>query len=275
MIVVSAFDGISVARHALDTLGIVPEYYLAYEVDKYVEVISENNYPDIHRMGSVLEFNKLDMPGKVDLLVGGSPCQGFSLQGLQKGLEDDRSKLVNQYIKMCSELKPKYFLLENVVMKQEIQNYISEALGVPPVMINSRSFLPQSRKRLYWTNIPLREVQQVEYDVRDWCPEGYMPGTSRKGSPRKVVATDVFGCITATYYKGIRADGRPLLQKGLGAYDEIKHLITKLPPELCERLQGLPEGYTLGVSNTQRYKALGNAFTSPVIQHILTHLKEA
>lgn len=269
MLIVSAFDGISVLRHALSSLNIEPEYYLSYEVDRYAIQVSQSRWNDVIEMGDVASFNVLDMPCKTDLLVGGSPCQGFSLQGLQKGLEDDRSKLIHYFFKMKKQLNPKYFLLENVYMKQETQDFISKQLGVSPILIDSRSFVPQSRKRLYWTNIPVAKVTQVDYNVLDLCPEGTKPGTCRKGNPRIVVETDIFKCLTASYYKGIRADGRPLLAKKFGEFDKIRDSVDKLPVELCEALQGLPKGYTEGISNTQRYKALGNSFTSDVIQHIL------
>jgi len=269
LLVVSLFDGIAVARHALHALKIVPDYYLGYEIDKYAAYIAEKNWPDHIPMGNVLDFDIKDLPKKVELLIAGSPCQGFSLQGLQLGLEDERSKLVTKFFDIKEQTDPKYFLLENVNMKKETQDYISERLGVQPIIINTSMFLPQSRKRLYWTNIPVPEVTQVEYDVLDFCPAGYVPGTTRKGIPRKVVTTDIFGCLTATYYKGIRADGRPLLCRNTGEFDLIRDDIEMLPPELCEAIQGLPKGYTEGISNTQRYKSLGNAFSSAVIQHIL------
>jgi site-specific DNA-cytosine methylase len=272
MNVLSLFDGISVAKLALDNLGIENEY-VAAEIDKYPTYISEKHYPDLFRYENVREIEAEDFDEPIDLLVGGSPCQGFSLQGLQMGLEDPRSGLVSEYIRLKNELKPKFFLLENVKMKAECRDFISEQLGVQPYEINSLEFVPQSRQRLYWTNIPLGVYIARNYDIEDYVPDGYCPGTARKGPPRHVVFTDHFGCLTASYYKGVRADGRPLLTKAEGIYDDILDQFRKLTPEECEALQGLPEGYTTGVSNTQRYKALGNAFTLPVIQYIFEGLK--
>lgn len=273
MNVLSLFDGISVAKLALDELGIEYETYTACEIDKYPIAISERNHPDIIRMEDVRDLQGSDVPWEIDLLVGGSPCQGFSLQGLQKGLEDDRSGLVSEFIRLKDELKPKYFLLENVKMKQECEDFISEALGCKPRKINSLHFVNQSRMRLYWTNIPVAELpEQPAWDFR--TPEGNRSGTSRKGPPRRIVFTPHFGCLTASYYKGIRADGRPLITSVEGEFDEIKEFARKLTPQECEvMLQGVPAGYTEGVSNTQRYKALGNAFTLPVIKHIFRSLK--
>lgn len=271
MNVLSLFDGISVAKQALVDLGI-EHTYISAEIDKYAIAISEKNHPDIFRLEDVCDIESRDFDEDIDLLVGGSPCQGFSLQGLQKGLEDDRSGLVAEYIRLKNELNPKYFLLENVKMKQECEDFISKAMGVKPYKINSLNFVNQSRLRLYWTNIPIGELpEQPPWAFR--TPEGYVSGTARKGPPRKVIFTPHFGCLTASYYKGVRADGRPLITKAEGEYDEILDQFRKLTPEECEvMLQGLPHGYTSGVSNTQRYKSLGNAFTLPVIKHIFKGL---
>jgi DNA (cytosine-5)-methyltransferase 3A len=269
--VLSLFDGISVAKEALTQLHI-PNTYYASEIDKYAIKISETQHSDIIHIGDVCNISAADFDGicDFDLLIGGSPCQGFSLQGIQKGLEDDRSKLVTEYIRLKNELSPKYFLLENVKMKKECQDFISESLGVQPISINSLDFVPQSRERLYWTNIPFTKGS-VQWNL-DWLTEGF-PGKTKKGPPREVVITDYFGCLTATYYKGVRADGRPLITKTEGLFDEIRDSVRMLTPEECELIQGLKLGYTAGVSNTQRYKALGNAFTLPVICHILQQLK--
>lgn len=273
MNVLSLFDGISVARQALENLGVTPENYIAIEIDKFPRTVSENNFPDIIHLDNVEDFRVEDLGGmQIDLLIGGSPCQGFSLQGLQKGLEDPRSALVQHYIRILREVKPKYFLLENVRMGKDVRDYISNEVQAQASEINSKLFVPQSRNRLYWTNIPFEQPEQQPYDVQDYCRPGYLPGYTKKGPPRHVVFTEIFGCLTATYYKGIRADGRPLLALEEGNFDGIRDKIEQLTPEECEALQGLPLGYTAGISNTQRYKALGNAFTCPVIEHILKNL---
>lgn len=276
--VLSLFDGISVAKQALVELDI-PHEYITSEIDKYAISISENNFSSMYRLGEVEEITKEDFDGlfDIDLLIGGSPCQGFSLQGLQQGLKDPRSSLVTHYIRLKNELKPKYFLLENVRMKKECKDFISEALGVQPIEINSIEYTGQSRNRLYWTNIPIVPIEPVKKE--NFCiyasiGERERPGTTRKGPPRRIVFTDRFGCLTASYYKGIRADGRPLLTEKEGIFDEVKESARMLTPEECEDLQGLPRGYTSGVSNTQRYKALGNSFTLPVIKHILLGIKD-
>lgn len=266
--VLSLFDGISVARQAFADLKVEVDYYSS-EIDPYCIRISENNWPDIYNCGDVRNISSRDFPFKIDILIGGSPCQGFSLQGLQKGLEDPRSALVTDFIRLKNELSPRYFILENTRMNKECKKFISEALGVLPIEINSLQFVPQSRNRLYWTNLPA-DIPNTKITWNLEFEDGYRPGVTRKGPPRVVKFTDYFGCLTASYYKGIRADGRPLLTKVEGEFDQVKDQIRMLTPEECERLQGLPIGYTEGVSNTQRYKALGNAFTLPVIKHLLS-----
>lgn len=271
MNVLSLFDGISVAKQALNELGI-ENTYISAEIDKYAIYVSEKNHEDILRLDDVRDIEARDFDEPIDLLVGGSPCQGFSLQGLQKGLEDERSGLVSEYIRLKNELEPTYFLLENTRMKQECKDFISESLNVQPIEINSIHFTGQSRNRLYWTNIPVGDIEPSHYVYNyDWS-DGYRPGTTRKGPPRRIVFTEHFGCLTASYYKGIRADGRPLLTRVEGVFDEVKEHARMLTPEECEILQGLPIGYTSGISNTQRYKSLGNAFTLPVIKHIFEGL---
>jgi DNA (cytosine-5)-methyltransferase 3A len=273
MNVLSLFDGISCTRQALKNMGINVDTYISAEIDKFACVVADKRFPDNINLGDVTSISGADFTGicKFDLLVAGSPCQGFSLQGLQLGLEDHRSGLIAHFFRILEEVKPKYFLLENVYMKQEIQDYISGKLGVQPIEINSKLLVPQSRRRLYWTNIPVEQPEQAEY-VKILTTEG-RSGTTRKGPPRHVVFTEIFGCLTATYYKGIRADGRPLVTDREGEFDDIREHLRMLTPIECERLQGLPDNYTEGISNTQRYKALGNGFTVPVIEHILSGMK--
>ena len=153
MRVLSLFDGISCGYLALERVGINVSKYYACEIDKYAEAISKKNHPNIERLGDVtlIDFTTLK---DIDLVIGGSPCQGFSVAGKRLNFEDPRSKLFFEFVRALEETKPKYFLLENVVMKKEIQDIISDILGVQPIKINSSLLSAQSRKRLYWTNIP-------------------------------------------------------------------------------------------------------------------------
>ena len=155
--VLSLFDGISCGMVALEHVGIKVDEYYASEIDKHAIKVSEKNYPNIKRIGDVTKVKGEDLP-KIDLLIGGSPCQGFSFAGRQLNFEDERSKLFFEYVRLLKETKPKYFLLENVKMKKEYQDVISKYLGVEPIEINSALVSAQNRKRLYWTNIP--DIQQ-------------------------------------------------------------------------------------------------------------------
>ena len=153
MKVLSLFDGMSCARIALDRAAIPVTSYKASELDKYAIKVSHANYPDIEQLGDVCDVKAKDV-GKIDLLIGGSPCQDLSFAGKGKGLkEGTRSSLFFEFVRLKNELNPKYFILENVRMKQENQDIISEYLGVKPKQFNSSLVSAQNRNRLFWTNI--------------------------------------------------------------------------------------------------------------------------
>jgi DNA (cytosine-5)-methyltransferase 3A len=153
MNVLSLFDGMSCGQIALNRAGIPYKKYYASEIDKHAIKVTQHNYPDTIQLGSVIDIKGTDLP-KIDLLIGGSPCQGFSFAGKQLNFDDPRSKLFFEFVRLLKECKPKYFLLENVKMKKEYQDVITEHLGVEPIEINSNLLSAQNRKRLYWTNIP-------------------------------------------------------------------------------------------------------------------------
>lgn len=276
--VVSLFDGISCLQIALNRMGIPYENYYASEIDQPCITITQKNYPNTIQVGDICDLKKSDFPSDIDLLVGGSPCQGFSLMGNQLNFDDSRSKLFFEYVRLWKELKPKYFILENVRMRKDIQDAVSDILGVQPIEINSALFSGQNRRRLYWTNIPnvakklTQESGQLPLITGKslLTDQTYEIATVRKGNPRQVVkpATDKLPCLTASYYKGINADGRPGKAKSFGDYEIGK--IEMLSPVECERMQTVPEGYTEGVPKTHRYKALGNGFTVDVIAFILS-----
>lgn len=153
MKVLSLFDGMSCGMIALDRAGINVSEYYASEIDKYAIKVSDANYPDIVRLGDVQTINYQMLP-KIDLLIGGSPCQGFSLAGKGLNFSDPRSALFFEFVHALRETKPKYFMLENVSMKKEFQKAISKLLRCKPIKINSALVSAQNRARLYWTNIP-------------------------------------------------------------------------------------------------------------------------
>ena len=167
MNVLSLFDGMSCGRIALDRLGIPVDKYYASEIDKYAIQVSEANYPDIIRLGDVCDVKAEDL-APIDLLIAGSPCQGFSFAGKQLAFDDPRSALFFEFVRLLKECKPKYFLLENVRMKKEFLDIISEQVGCEPIFINSALVSAQNRQRYYWTNIPgIEQPEQRGIVLRD------------------------------------------------------------------------------------------------------------
>ncbi len=275
--VLSLFDGMSCGQLALDTLGIKVNNYFASEIDSYAMQIAKKNYPNTKHIGSVLDVRGSDLP-RIDLLIGGSPCQSFSNAGDGSGM-DGKSKLFWEFVRVLKETKPTYFLLENVKMKKEWEKIITDTLGVEPIAINSRLLTAQNRPRLYWTNIPnviqpidrgivLKDILQDEVEEKFYLSDKAIDYMSRlrNGKPRWEYHTNPLdgksACLTANMYKGV-------------PYGVIKELKRRLTPVECERLQTVPDNYTEGVSNTQRYKMLGNGWTIDVIAHILNEMRHA
>jgi len=168
--VLSLFDGMSCGQIALNKLGIKYSNYYACEIDKHAMAVTADNYPATKQLGSVTELEAKDIP-QIDLLIGGSPCQAFSMAGKRLNFDDPRGKLFFEYVRILKEVKPEYFLMENVRMKQEHEDVITEYLGVKPIAINSSLVSAQNRDRLYWTNIPNidppEDKKVVWTDVRD------------------------------------------------------------------------------------------------------------
>lgn len=309
MKVLSLFDGISCARVALDRAGIKVDTYYASEIDKYAIQVSQKNYPGIVRIGDVTTVSKYVTLGitrdvdyvlnDIDLLIGGSPCQDLSIaKKNRKGLDGERSGLFWEYVRILKEVKPKYFILENVAsMPKEAKEIISEALGVQPIMINAALVSAQNRKRLFWTNIPgvvqptdreiyLQDilesgenaVQKNSWKYKEGKPrfyEGKCPTLSANmgtaGGHVPYAVPDKSYCIDANYHKGANWEQYTKKKRRQLVIDDGD--LRKLTPIECERLQGLPDNYTEGVSNTQRYKCLGNAFNVDVVAHILSFIK--
>ena len=272
----SLFDGMSCGRIALDQLGIPVTKYYASEIDKWAMKVSAANYPDIIQLGDVRDVNPGDLP-TIDLLIGGSPCQGFSFAGHQLNFDDHRSKLFFEYVRLLKALKPKYFMLENVRMKKESMDVITNMLGVEPIAINSNLVSAQNRYRLYWTNIPIHgQPKDRGIVLKDIIESGF-------------VDRDKSHCIDAHYYKGGRMNAlRSYLEKNkrqlvfskeglcrVGDADIDAVTWRKLTPLECERLQTVPDNYTNHVSNTQRYRMLGNGWTIEVIKHIFQGMQES
>jgi len=180
MNVLSLFDGMSCGQIALNRLGIKVNNYFASEIDKYAIQVTKANFPNTKHLGSVVDVNAADLP-KIDLLIGGSPCQSFSFAGKRKGMStkcdqeiltlehylqlknegfefEGQSYLFWEYMRLLKECNPKYFLLENVMMGQKWQRILSQTIGIDPLLLNSSLLSAQNRKRLYWTNIGTNTV---------------------------------------------------------------------------------------------------------------------
>jgi len=271
MNVLSLFDGMSCGQIALNRAGIKYENYFACEIDKYAMQVTKKNYPNTKQLGDVTQIVGDDFP-KINLLIGGSPCQSLSKAGKGKGF-DGESGLFWEYVRILKEVKPTYFLLENVIMKKEWEQIITDALGVNPIEITSAKFVPQSRRRLYWTNIPgVEQPNQVVYNVNDFFDGDGLPSICNV--KRLFKRKNIFNTLTATYWKGIRGC-RPSVSTKEGFYDDDRSVHRMLTPNECEGLQTVPIDYTDCVSKTQRYKMLGNGWTVDVIAHIFKGLKKS
>ena len=286
MNVLSLFDGMSCGQIALNKLGIEYDSYYASEIDKYAIQVAQMNYPNTIHIGDVTKI-KGDYFGdeKIDLLIGGSPCQGFSISGNKLNFEDERSKLFFEFVRLLKETNPKYFMLENVgSMSNDVRNSISELLGVEPLHINSKLLSAQHRNRYYWTNISQTEIIGNDVKFSDILEEGvdkkyYYSETvlnrlnlenikraGKAGYKCKGVEVEKCAPIVARHYKGMQSQHYPVIKEVDG--------FRKLTPIECERLQTVPDNYTSGVSDTQRFKMIGNGWTVDVISHILKKIKQ-
>lgn len=287
MNVLSLFDGMSCGQIALNRIGIKPSKYYASELDKYAIKVTQANYPDTVQLGDVTKWCEWDIDwSSIDLLIGGSPCQGFSFAGKQLAFDDPRSKLFFVYVDILSHIRsvnPNVkFLLENVKMKREYLDIISEHLGVEPVFINSALVSAQNRQRYYWANWEFGQPEDKDIFFGDilekYTEESLRPcrifDEDAKSICRRVAtANDING---HDYNKRVYSPkGKsPTLAAASGGNLEPKVLISdgfyrKITITETERLQTLPDGYTRFVSNTQRKRMIGNGWTVDVIAHIL------
>lgn len=349
MNVLSLFDGLGGGRIALDRAGIKVDNYFASEIDKYAITVAKHNYPDIIHLGDVRDWRNWDLP-KIDLLIGGSPCQSFSFAGRRNGMStgnievtsleqyeslkadgvefDGQSYLFWEYVAVLRHYKPRWFLLENVRMAKKWRTIITRELGIDPVEINSALVSAQNRRRLYWTNIgarynllghPCCGIAQpsdrkiflpdiLEDDVAEpvvsYLKSGFpnTPGVNYDKSPTFVSTAVIYqrphgfnkgGIVDSgksstltqsSWYKNnfvIRNKSKSVRVGGRGSNDRHEwdnvdeYGLRKLTPLECERLQTLPDNYTVvpGISGTQRYKMIGNGWTIDVIAYILSYLK--
>lgn len=306
MIVLSLFDGISCGQLALNRSHIKYDKYIASEIDKHAITVTQTNHPLTEQIGDVTRVSAKNLP-KIDLLIGGSPCQGFSVCGKKLNFEDPRSKLFFEFARILEETKPTFFLLENVPMKKEWEDIISSILGVKPVIIDSNLFSAQNRRRLYWTNIKINELPKeenksilfdiMEKDFTQWkfykltkekdiypafrgkTTLAHIAGKSNlddriiniyKKAPTLLTGSKLkLGIPASLIPKPTFIDDSYIFSiKGI----EEKYYIRKLLPIEGERLQTLPDNYTAYVSNTQRFVQIGNCWTVDVISHIFNGL---
>lgn len=255
--VLSLFDGISCGQIALERAGIKVNQYYASEIDKYAIKVTNANYPNTKQLGDVTKLNGTKLP-KIDLIFGGSPCQGFSFSGKQLNFDDPRSKLFFEFVRLLKECRPKYWMLENSRMKHEYQDVISQYLGVEPVKINSSLVSGQNRERLYWANFKITKPTDEGIMLKDiigeyegiWVyPRGYNKGGVQgyKGKSPTITVSS--------------------WQHNFFIYKEGEK--RKFTVNEVEELQTLPKDYTKCISENQRYKACGNGWTVDVIVHIL------
>lgn len=355
--VLSLFDGMSCGQQALERAGIKVDNYYASEIDKYAITVTMANYPDTKQLGSVIDVDGHSLP-KIDLLIGGSPCQSFSFAGKRKGMStkdeqeiltldhylqlksegyefEGQSYLFWEYMRLLNEVKPTYFLLENVMMGEKWEKILSKAIGVNPIEINSSLLSAQNRRRLYWTNIGmqpqglfgdldsiikqpkdkgilLKDILESQVDEKYYLSESainYINRDKRNLAFQMDEYDNKSLCITAVFHKQIpynqivvhnsqkRNPNRPSIKenKNAGGSGPLSRIdgktycldsqqsniieilassqIRKLTPIECERLQTVTDNYTNHVSDTQRYKMLGNGWTVDVIAHIFGYIK--
>lgn len=311
MNVLSLFDGISTGRLCLEMAGIQVDNYFSSEINSRAIQISEKNYPDIIRLGDVTSVDVDKLP-KIDLIIAGSPCQGFSRAGLCLNFEDPRSKLFFEFVRILAAIREKNpdvkFLLENVEMKKEWRQVITNYVGVEPYLINSKLLSAHNRPRTYWTNIdfekPIEDagitvldiVESVDtsnfvnqngvlFDLRI-RPECRDLVSVVDGEVRIKQATKL-GYIVAENGDGVNLDfptsksrrGRviknkaPCLTTSTEPLVFVDGAIRQLTITEKERLQTLPDGFTEGVSYNARLEALGNGWTASVIAHIFRGLR--
>ena len=276
MNILSLFDGMSCGRIAAERAGLTVTKYYASEVDKYAIKVSQANWPEIIQLGDVTKWREWDINwSSIDLLIGGSPCQGFSFAGKQLAFDDPRSKLFFVYVDILKHIRSVNpdvkFLLENVKMKKEHLTVISEQVGVEPVFINSALVSAQNRQRYYWANWEIAQPGDKCVFLADVIESG-------------AVDREKSYCIDACYYKGGSVNNYMDKKRRQVALCQSEQRlcvfekndtrpVRKLTPIECERLQTVPENYTAHVSNSQRYKMLGNCWTVDVIAHIFRSIK--
>jgi len=284
MNVLSLFDGMSCGQIALNKAGIKYENYFASEIKKHAIETTQLNYPNTIQLGSVLDIDWANLP-KIDLLIGGSPCQDFSRANAKRaGLKGIKSQLFYKYKEAFEVLKPKYFLLENVIMDDYGYEYISKVMGTYPVRINSKKVSAQLRDRLYWTNIgpsnydlfgnrycAIPQPKDKNIQLQEVLTSGYTDRLKSRAllesnsrpliTLEKIYKRYITTGLTTVVFESEDLDWR----KGLRYFNQTE----------LERLQTVPEGYTKNLSRNKAACLLGDGWTVDVIVHILSYLNHS
>jgi DNA (cytosine-5)-methyltransferase 3A len=293
MNVLALFDGISCGQVALERAGIEVSKYFASEINQKAMEVTYKNYPNTIQLGDITQITEemLDKLPKIDLIIGGSPCQDLSVykydRGDVKGLKGKKSNLFYHYERILKYVNPKYFLLENVPMEPQWNEIITNLLGVEPIIINSELVSAALRKRLYWGNIPnitqpedkgimIKDIIVPSEEVPDkyWYSRPFV----YNGDDKKVQCTlDISGHRNMKEVYNINGKCNTLLADGDGGNRQKKVYqdgkCRKFMPIEYERMQTLPDNYTEGISDSARYSAIGNGWTVDVIAHIFEGLK--
>lgn len=304
MRVLSLFDGICCGHLALERAGIKIDSYDAYEIEKNAIKATETNFPDVVQHGDVTIEDFTKYKGKIDLLIGGSPCTNLSMAGNGQGLKGSQSKLFYEYARAIKEVQPKYFLLENVIMKKEWEDIITNILGVEPIEINSSLVSAQNRRRLYWTNIPnVTLPEDKKITLEDILEDIEFPNPAairgrrlnkativgrrldenghRKDTDKTIpitqclevraTNTDKSNCLTTVDKDNV------LTPLSIGRHPDafknnlpFRYYTTK---EMC-RLQTVPDDFLNMIPDSAARKALGNGWTVDVIAHIFSFLPD-
>lgn len=304
MRVLSLFDGICCGHLALERAGIKIDSYDAYEIEKNAIKATETNFPDVVHHGDVTKEDFTKYKDKVDIIIFGSPCQGFSSSGKLLNFNDSRSKLFFEAVRAIKECKPKYFLMENVAMKKEWEDIISSYLGVEPIEINSSLVSAQNRRRLYWTNIPnVTLPEDKNITLEDILEDIEFPNPAairgrrlnkaaivgrrldknghRKDTDKTIpitqclevraTNTDKSNCLTTVDKDNV------LTPLSIGRHPDafknnlpFRYYTTK---EMC-RLQTVPDDFLNMIPDSAARKALGNGWTVDVIAHIFSFLPD-
>jgi DNA (cytosine-5)-methyltransferase 3A len=309
MNVLSLFDGMSCGQIALNRAGITYNNYYASEIDKHAIKVTQANYPNTIQLGDITQWHTWKLP-KIDLIIGGFPCQPFSASGKQLAFDDPRGKLFFALIDILRYYKPTYFLFENVKMKEDSEQIITGLIGIKPILIDSALVSAQSRKRLYWTNIPnitqpddkgimLRDILEETVDSKYLLRNSYTLRDSsgrlrlevlrtnyrnvKQSFVKPVLVSEVVNDTpsgrsrqTDRLYSALSKSPTLLANRSIDLKIDVcqKDLNSwrTLTPVECERLQTVPENYTSSVADRHRYRAIGNGWTVDVIAHIFKGL---